>query len=145
MARKQTADDSMLKALRKFGLNYPGAHLKSPWPGHGDLAVNNKTFCYLNVAGQPFAISCKLPQSCDTALMLSFTKPTGYGLGKSGWVSASFPDGKLPPIELLQEWIDESYRAQAPKRLIKQLSAPATAAAKNKPAKNKPAKKRARS
>ena len=27
--------------LRDFGLAYPGAHTKSPWPGHLDLAVND--------------------------------------------------------------------------------------------------------
>ena len=37
--------------------------------------------------GQPLGISCKLPQSGEAALMLPFAKPTGYGLGKSGWVS----------------------------------------------------------
>jgi hypothetical protein len=82
------------------------------------------------------------------ALMLPFTKPTGYGLGKSGWVSASFADGDDPPVEMLKEWIDESYRAQAPKKLVKTLAplggAAATAAKKpRKPAaKRRPAAKR---
>lgn len=113
--------DQLIKALREFGLGYPGAHIKSPWPGHEDLAVRDKTFCYLPPEGQPFSISCKLPQSCDVALTLPFATPTGYGLGRSGWVSASFEDHEVPPIELFQAWIDESYRAQAPKRLIAEL------------------------
>jgi predicted DNA-binding protein (MmcQ/YjbR family) len=90
---------------------------KSPWPGHLDLAVKDKTFAYLSIEGEPFSISCKLPKSHLAALMLPFAKPTGYGLGKAGWVSATFPDGP-PPIEMLKEWIDESYRAQAPKKLV---------------------------
>lgn len=117
----QREDDRVVKALRRFGLAYPGAHLKSPWPDHKDLAVNDKTFCYLSVEGAPFSISCKLPETGDAALLLPFTEPTGYGLGKSGWVSASFEDHPLPPIELFEQWIDESYRAQAPKRLIAEL------------------------
>src|SRR5688500_8555738 len=80
--------DAALKELRAFGLRYPGTHTKSPWPGHLDLAVKDKTFAYLSIEGQPFSISCKLPRSCEAALMLPFAKPTGYGLGKSGWVSA---------------------------------------------------------
>ena len=30
---------------------FPGAHTKSPWPGHLDLAVKGKTFAYLSIAG----------------------------------------------------------------------------------------------
>ncbi len=121
--QKSASTDEPLEELRAFGLGYPGTHTKSPWPGHLDLAVNDKTFAYLGVEGQPFSISCKLPQSSAAALMLPFTKPTGYGLGKSGWVSAEFPEGKPLPLDLLKAWIDESYRAQAPKKLVAQLDA----------------------
>lgn len=107
-----------MKELRAFGLAYPGAHLKSPWPGHLDLAVNDKTFAYLSVDGEHFSISCKLPRSNAAALMLPFTKPTAYGLGKSGWVTATPTPAELPPLEVLKARIDESYRAQAPKKLI---------------------------
>lgn len=123
MGGSMAASDDYLRRLRAFGLAYPGAHTKSPWPGHLDLAVNDKTFAYLSLEGEPLSISCKLPHSCAAALLLPGTKPTAYGLGKSGWVSASFEDGQLPPIEMLQAWIDESYRAQAPKKLVRQLDA----------------------
>src|SRR5690349_19356281 len=83
------ASDAAIKELREFGLTYPGAHLKSPWPGHKDLAVKDKTFAYLPVEGDPFKISCKLPKSSGVALMLPFCKPTEYRLGKRGWVSAA--------------------------------------------------------
>jgi len=141
MSRKT---DAVLKQLREWGLShFPGAHLKSPWPGHKDLAVNDKTFAYLSTEGEPFGISAKLPTSSHMALMLPFCTPTAYGLGKSGWVSASCDDSNLPPVEMLQQWIDESYRAQAPKKLLKQLTEgktpPAVTKAAAKPA-AKPAK-----
>lgn len=104
-------------ALRAFGLAYPEAHLKSPWPGHADLAVRDKTFAYLSAAGEPFSLSCKLPFSAAEARELPFVQPTGYGLGKSGWVTASWPEA-VDPMALFRSWIDESYRAQAPKKLI---------------------------
>jgi predicted DNA-binding protein (MmcQ/YjbR family) len=129
MARVGRPTDTLLKKLRELGLKYPGAHTKSPWPGHLDLAVNDKTFAYLSVEGEPFKISCKLPSSAAMALTLPDTEPTGYGLGKSGWVSARAP----LPIEILEAWIDESYRAQAPKRLVKQLDAGKAAPAEAKP------------
>jgi predicted DNA-binding protein (MmcQ/YjbR family) len=137
--RKKT--DAVLLEIRAFGLAYPGAHTKSPWPGHLDLAVNDKTFAYLSLEGQPFSISCKLPSSAAAALMLPFVKPAGYGLGKSGWIAATFDEGETPPLPMLKEWIDESYRAQAPKRLVASLDGPAKAATKKKSAKKKSAKK----
>jgi hypothetical protein len=116
--KKKTPTDAALRELRAFGLAYPKAHTKSPWPGHLDLAVNDKTFAYLGLEGEPFSIGCKLPHSGKAALLLPFTKPTPYGLGKSGWVTAELPEGKLPPVEMFKGWIDESYRAQAPKKLV---------------------------
>lgn len=124
--------DTGLKTLRAYGLAFPGAHTKSPWPGHLDLAVNDKTFAYLSIEGEPFGISCKLPTSSGAALMLPFCEPTPYGLGKSGWVSAKFKAGEVPPIELFKAWIDESYRAQAPKKLLKQLEGGAVPSSKKK-------------
>lgn len=112
--------------LRAFGLRFPGAHTKSPWPGHLDLAVRDKTFAYLPTDDRPFSVSCKLPESCGAALMLPFVVPTAYGLGKSGWVSATLEDGAEIPIAMFKEWIEESYRAQAPRTLVRQLDAART-------------------
>lgn len=122
MAARKKKADAVMEELRAFGLGYPGAHLKSPWPGHKDLAVNDKTFAYLST-GEPISISCKLPHSNAVALALPFTKPAEYGLGKSGWVNAVFSPGDTLPVDMLKAWIDESYRAQAPKRLVAALDA----------------------
>lgn len=140
MARKQSSTDAVLEELRAFGMTYPGVHFMSPWPGHMDLAVKGKTFAYLSLEGEPLGISCKLPQSNGVALLLPFCTPTGYGLGKSGWVSASFADHE-PDVEMLKAWIDESYRAQAPKTLVKQIGMPVTLAPAE--AKKKPVAKKA--
>jgi predicted DNA-binding protein (MmcQ/YjbR family) len=113
--------DALVEELRAFGLSYPGAELRSPWPEHLDLAVDGKTFAFLPAPGQPFSLSVKLPFTGDEARALPWAAPTAYGLGRSGWVSAK-PEGP-PDIELLKSWIDESYRAVAKKSRIKQLVA----------------------
>ena len=46
--------------------------------------------------------------------------PTGYGLGKSGWVDIPFRDANLS-LGVLTDWVEESYRLVAPKKLIAQL------------------------
>lgn len=136
--------DGILLALRAFGLGLPQAHTKSPWPGHLDLAVKDKTFAYLSIEGEPFSISCKLPRSNELALMIPGTSPTAYGLGKSGWVTATFPDGAIP-TDLLKDWILESYRAQAPKKVLAllELDAPAATGKKATPAPKKATPKKA--
>jgi predicted DNA-binding protein (MmcQ/YjbR family) len=127
--RPSSAGAELVAHLRELGLRrYPGAHIKSPWPGHLDLAVKDKTFAYLSAPGDPPGVSFKLPHSSSIALDLDGAEPTAYGLGKSGWVSLSF-ENSTPPKELLETWLDESYCAQAPKQLLAQfLTATGTAA-----------------
>jgi len=115
------ASKSIVDELRSWGLTLPGAHRKSPWPDHDDLAVKDKTFAYLSGKESPFGLSCKLPYTGYEALQLSFAKPTPYGLGKSGWVSFSPNESEIPDLEQLKAWVEESYRAQAPRKLVNEL------------------------
>ena len=112
---------AVLKQLKTFGLSLPGTMPKAPWPGHDDVAVNDKTFAYLSVHDRGLHLSVKLPVSGKDVLLLPNAKPTGYGLGKSGWVSLAYEDAAAVPVATVKRWMMESYRAQAPKRLVKQL------------------------
>ncbi len=102
--------------LRAHGLALPETVEEHPW-GHSALKVRGKTFVFLNLEAERLSLSTKLPVSRDFALMLDFTAPTGYGLGRSGWVTSAFEPGDEIDLELLGRWIEESYRAIAPKRL----------------------------
>src|SRR5688572_18970126 len=108
-------------ALREFALAYPGATEEFPW-GERVVKVKGKVFVFLG-RDEPVGISVKLPQSRLMALALPFASPTGYGLGKAGWVTAQFGPREKPPMDVLKAWIDESYRAVAPKKLVASLSA----------------------
>ena len=55
------------------------------------------------------------------ALMQPYARPTEYGLGKSGWVTARFAANDKALLPLLERWVDESYRAIAPKKLVAAL------------------------
>lgn len=115
--------ESMELELRDFAMAYPEATEDHPW-GHRAIKVKNKTFVFLGGDASPkeLSLSVKLPNSRDVAVDLPFAEPTGYGLGKSGWVSARFKNVKDVPLDLLKAWIDESYRAIAPKKLSKLLA-----------------------
>lgn len=102
--------------LRTHGLALPEAVEEHPW-GHSALKVRGKTFVFLNLDPDRLSLSAKLPVSRDFALVFDFTEPTGYGLGRSGWVSSAFGPADEIDLELLERWISESYRAVAPKRL----------------------------
>jgi predicted DNA-binding protein (MmcQ/YjbR family) len=109
-------------ALRDFALAYPESSEEFPW-GHRAIKVKGKTFVFLSLEEGELSLSAKLPLSGVAALALPFASPTHYGLGKSGWVTARFAKGDEIPLELLESWIDESYRAIAPKKLAARLPA----------------------
>ena len=109
-------------ALRKAALAYAQATEDFPW-GHRAFKVKKKMFLILSFDKDIFNVTMKLPDSGKQAVQLPFAEPTGYGLGKSGWVTASFGPKDKVPLELLEDWIDESYRAIAPKKLVQELDA----------------------
>lgn len=109
--------------LRDHALAYPETHEDHPWE-HTAIKVKGKAFLFMAVClteDNLFSFSVKLPHSAKQALNLPFVAPTGYGLGKSGWVTARFGVNDEVPVEMLKEWIDESFRAIAPKRVLAQL------------------------
>ena len=108
--------------LRKQALGYPGTDEHHPW-GETAIKVKGKTFLFMRADNDGLSLSVKLPQSREDALALPFTEPTHYGLGKSGWVTSSFERGDDVPVGILKDWLDESYRAIAPKKLASQLPA----------------------
>lgn len=123
-------DDPLANAetfLRGRALSYPEAAEDFPW-GHRAIKVKGKIFLILageDTGGEAgtLTVTVKLPDSNAYALMQPYAERTGYGLGKSGWVSCTFKDGTEPPLDLLDEWLEESYRAVAPKKLVLALNA----------------------
>lgn len=109
--------------LVAYALSLPGATEHFPW-GERVAKVGGKVFVFLGRDEDGgVGLSVKLPESGEAALSLSFCEPTGYGLGKAGWVSVQL-EPKQAPVALLRTWIDESYRAVAPKKFLKQLGSP---------------------
>jgi predicted DNA-binding protein (MmcQ/YjbR family) len=104
------------KKLRDHALSRPEATEAFPW-GSRAFKVAGKAFVFLSHADGLTSIGTKLPQSHPQALRAAFASPTHYGLGRHGWVTCEFRAGDKVPLERLFAYIDESYRAVAPKRL----------------------------
>lgn len=110
--------------ILEHGLTLPEAWEDHPW-GETVLKVRKKVFVFLNGSKEGvFALSVKLPQSAEFALLHPFASKTGYGLGNSGWVTCEFKDGEDMPIDMLIEWMEQSYRTVAPKKLAALIPEP---------------------
>ena len=132
------------RALRAAAMAYPGTTEDFPW-GHAAYKAAKKAFLFMaddEGGGGGFSCSMKLPFRAAEALKEKFAEPTGYGLGRSGWVTLSFKKSDKPSEALLVDWLDESWRAVAPKKLSAGVAPPPAHAARKKPAKKIAAKKR---
>ena len=71
--------------------------------------VDSKVFVFLDLpdAEDP-AMTVKLRDPHAQALSVPVAQPTGYGLGRSGWITVPFRD-TTPPLAVLKDWIEESY------------------------------------
>ena len=106
----------------EYALGLPGAHLDHPW-GEDVAKVGKKVFAFLGTDdGDDPGMSVKLRESHEQALLSPGAEPTGYGLGDAGWVTIPFAGA--PPLPVLRDWVEESYRIVAPKRLVAELDGP---------------------
>ena len=115
--------DQLRKELLDYALKLPGAWLDHPW-GEDVAKVGKKVVVFFGTpdpAVYPLGMTVKLPDSQPLALSQEGVTLAGYGLGKAGWVSVRF--APQMPADMLREWIDESYRAVAPKKLVAELDA----------------------
>ena len=128
MARKTL--ERIEAALRDHALTFPESHEDFPW---GERALKKKVFVFMRCGDGRLGLSTKLPFSRDDALAHDFATPTGYGLGKAGWVSFAFEDADEVPVDQLKRWIGESYRAVAPRTLVEVLDGPRPKASRGRP------------
>jgi predicted DNA-binding protein (MmcQ/YjbR family) len=90
------------------------------WDGEPTFRVNGKTFifCSLDANG----ISVKLPKEEAAAVVATDpnAEPTGYGLGRHGWISVTIPaTTSATRWREIEEWIRTSYTLVAPKKLAR--------------------------
>jgi predicted DNA-binding protein (MmcQ/YjbR family) len=116
-----TDQPAIRRKVLAFALALPGAYEDHPW-GESVAKVNKKVFVFLGVGDDPASLgmSVKLDDSLEQALAVPGASPTGYGLGRAGWVNVPFRDSS-PPLAVLTDWVEESFRRVAPRRLVVEL------------------------
>ena len=109
--------------LIAFAATFPGAWEDHPWD-HTVMKVGQKVFVFFGGAASPageISLTVKLLVSYEMALTLPYMAPAGHGLWKGGWAALRQHDGDDIDLETIRGWITQSYRAVAPKKLVKQL------------------------
>ena len=102
-----------------FALSFPRTTLETPWEDDEVVKVNGKIFVFLGPPGSR-RLSVKLAESHAHALAIEGAEPTGYGLGRAGWVTVPYRATGVS-VAVLRDWVEESYRIRAPKRLVAEL------------------------
>jgi predicted DNA-binding protein (MmcQ/YjbR family) len=145
--RDMTAPKAAYEQVKQKALGFPGAERAVLLGDHEVVRIKDKVFLWLGEEDGGCYFGVRLPQSQDAAMALPFVEPMGYGMAKWGWVGARFKKGQDVPVPMVFEWLEESYRKVAPKKLAAQLggggAAPVAVPAKKK-VKAKTAAKRAR-
>jgi predicted DNA-binding protein (MmcQ/YjbR family) len=124
MAKPKPDAQRVAVAIREFALAMPGAWVDTPWEEDHVAKVGKKIFVFMGLESDVTPKICvKLPESNGQALGLDSATPAGYGLGRSGWVVIELTGRDRPSLEVLCDWVEESYRSIAPKKLIAELDA----------------------
>ena len=90
------------------------------WGGEPTFRVRGKNFVFTDQAAS--GLSVKLPKDEAEAVVATDpdAEPTGYGLGRHGWVSVRIGDGADEDRwTQVEEWVRTSYTLVAPKSLAK--------------------------
>ncbi len=121
MARKKDTESGFGQALRTVALRYPevaeGIACKGTALESRTFKAGKKSFLFVG----PGDAKLKLRESHAEAAALARDEPSRYKVGANGWVTVRFASGDFPSMDLLERWIDESYRVVADDRLVAML------------------------
>jgi predicted DNA-binding protein (MmcQ/YjbR family) len=89
------------------------------WGGEPTFRVRGKNFIFS--AHDASSISVKLPKEEADAVVATdpTAEPTGYGLGRHGWVSIAIGRDTKARWQQVEEWVRTSYTLVAPKKLAR--------------------------
>jgi predicted DNA-binding protein (MmcQ/YjbR family) len=107
----------LAEPLLAYALGLPEAWEDHPW-GENVAKVGKKVFVFFGLTDpeHPFGMTVKVPDSYEAAMSLPWAKNPGYGMDRGHWVWLQPPEDA--PLDMLTEWILESYRAVAPRKLL---------------------------
>lgn len=92
------------------------------WGGEPTFRVRGKNFVFTSHEGAGVTVKLDKEEAAAVVGSNPLAEPTGYGLGRHGWVSIDFPKRLTKAHwEEIIEWIHTSYTMVAPKTLARQV------------------------
>lgn len=102
-----------VKTLRRLALKHPeveegvaceGTAVEGPV-----FRTRKKSFLFVRDVEMRF----RLQDSLAEMTRLAAKEPKRYQAGAGGWCKVTFGEQGLPPIDLMERWVEESYRGTA--------------------------------
>ena len=92
------------------------------WGGEPTFRVVGKNFVFASADGTRISVKLSRDEAAAVVATDPQAAPTGYGLGRHGWVSVTLERGSSKARwQEVEEWIRTSYCLIAPRRLARQV------------------------
>jgi predicted DNA-binding protein (MmcQ/YjbR family) len=89
------------------------------WGDEPTFRVRGKTFIFTDPSAHVLTVKLSKEEAAAVVATDPLAEPTGYGLGRHGWVSVRIGRGGKDRWALVEEWVRTSYTLVAPKSLAK--------------------------
>jgi predicted DNA-binding protein (MmcQ/YjbR family) len=90
------------------------------WGDHPTFRVNGKNFVFCDQAATNLSLKLTKDEAAAVVASDPHVDPTGYGLGRHGWISLTLEEGASDERwQEVEEWVRTSYTLVAPKRLAR--------------------------
>ncbi len=112
--------------IQKLALSLPEAQRVDieAWGGEPTFRVRGKNFVFANHEGTMITVKLSKEEAAAVVATVEGASPTGYGLGRHGWISVELPKRlSKDRWDELEEWVLTSYTMVAPKTLARKVLA----------------------
>jgi len=94
------------------------------WGGEPTFRVRGKNFVFANPDGSIITVKLGKNEAEAVVATVEDAEPTGYGLGRHGWISVQLPKRlSRERWEEIEEWVLTSYTLVAPKSMAHRVLA----------------------
>ena len=116
MPKKKSSQVKGAQAWRTVALRYPECE-EGTACNKSAFKARKKSYLFLGTDMNSYNVMVKLGDSRNEAERMAANDPDNVSVGPH-WITATFDDKTPLPTEMVERWIDESFRLAAPKKLV---------------------------
>jgi predicted DNA-binding protein (MmcQ/YjbR family) len=112
-----------MERLEAICARLPGAERVDveAWGGEPTFRVRGKTFVFTDTGATGVSVKLGREEAAAVVATEPGVEPTGYGLGRHGWVSVTIGKDTKARWQQVEEWVRTSFTLVAPKKLAQQV------------------------